>query len=144
MKMDVETKRQREKKMVSLMIAIYCRGRHGTQKGTLCPACDELNTYARLRSDRCPFMEVKTFCANCKVHCYKPAMREQIRDVMRYAGPRMMLHNTVAAIRHLIETKREEKIGRLIFFAVASLQSLDVPKVRLRSCALLQRKISSQ
>ncbi len=109
MKMDVETKRQREKKMVSLMIAIYCRGRHGTKKGTLCPACDELNTYARLRSDRCPFMEVKTFCANCKVHCYKPAMREQIRDVMRYAGPRMMLHDPIAAIRHLIETKKEKK-----------------------------------
>lgn len=27
--------------------------------------------YARLRSDKCPFMETKTFCSNCKVHCYK-------------------------------------------------------------------------
>lgn len=23
----------------------------------------------------------KTFCSNCKVHCYKPAMRERIKEV---------------------------------------------------------------
>ncbi len=28
----------------------------------------------------------KTFCANCKVHCYKPEMREKIRAVMRFFG----------------------------------------------------------
>ena len=34
-----------------------------------------LDEYARSRSDRCPFMETQTFCANCRVHCYKPEMR---------------------------------------------------------------------
>lgn len=32
-------------------------------------------------------METKTFCSNCKVHCYKPEMREKIRDVMRFPAP---------------------------------------------------------
>ena len=68
-------KRQREKEMVSQMIALYCRKHHGGKEG-LCPQCRALEEYARARSDKCPFMEEKTFCSNCKVHCYKPEMRE--------------------------------------------------------------------
>ena len=57
--MDVQTKREREKEVVSLMISLYCRKNHGSK--TLCPACAELERYARTRSDRCPFMETKNF-----------------------------------------------------------------------------------
>ncbi len=105
---DVETKRAREKKMVSQMIALYCKKRHGTKNG-LCPDCEKLDTYARARSDKCPFMETKTFCSNCTVHCYKPEMREKIREVMRFSGPRMIFHHPAAAIRHVIETKKEKR-----------------------------------
>lgn len=105
----VEGKRQREKAMVADMIALYCRKRHGTPKGQLCTECRELLTYAHSRSDKCPFMETKTFCSNCKVHCYKPEMREKIRAVMRFAGPRMVFHHPVAAVRHVIATKREKR-----------------------------------
>lgn len=103
-----ESKREREKKMVSQMITLYCRKNHGT-RGTLCPECAALNLYARQRSDKCPFMATKTFCSNCKVHCYKPEMREKIRMVMRFSGPRMIFHHPVAAIRHVIETKKEKR-----------------------------------
>ena len=108
MKRDTATKRQKEKEMVSQMIALYCKKKHGSKNG-LCEACAELDDYARMRSDRCPFMETKTFCSNCKVHCYKPAMREKIRDVMRFSGPRMIFHHPITAIRHVIETKKEKK-----------------------------------
>ncbi len=107
-KKDVQTKRQREKQMVSQMIALYCHKNHHTRK-ELCPDCLALTQYACQRSDKCPFMETKTFCSNCKVHCYKPEMREKIREVMRFSGPRMIFHHPVAAIRHLIETKKEQK-----------------------------------
>lgn len=106
--MNVLTKREREKKMVSQMIALYCKKNHHT-KGSLCPECAQLEVYARLRSEKCPFMETKTFCSNCKVHCYKPEMRERIRKVMRFSGPRMIFHHPTAAIRHVIETKKEKK-----------------------------------
>ena len=102
------SKREREKQIVSEMIRLYCRKRHGTRTG-LCPECAELDAYARTRSDRCPFMETKTFCSNCKVHCYKPEMREKIREVMRFSGPRMLFHHPVMAVRHVIESKREQK-----------------------------------
>ena len=90
------------------MIALYCRNKHGKRQG-LCPDCAALDSYARERSDKCPFMETKTFCSNCKVHCYKPEMREKIRAVMLFSGPRMMFHHPVMAVRHVLETKKEKK-----------------------------------
>lgn len=110
----LQDKREREKEMVSDMILLYCRKQHkavrkasGLGKTDLCPECAELEAYARMRSDKCPFMETKTFCSNCKVHCYKPDMRERIRMVMRFSGPRMLFVHPVAAVRHVIESHRE-------------------------------------
>ena len=105
--MDVKTKRQREKEALSRMIRLYCRKKHGSRE--LCPECTALDAYARLRSDKCPFMETKTFCSNCRVHCYKKDMREKIRAVMRFSGPRMIFHHPIMAIRHVLETKKEQK-----------------------------------
>lgn len=105
----IEKKREREKRMVSDMIALYCRKQHQTANGQPCEDCQALTLYAQKRSQYCPFMESKTFCANCKVHCYKPDMREKIRVVMRFSGPRMLLYHPVAAVRHVIESKREKR-----------------------------------
>ena len=104
----IESKREREKRTVSLMIRIYCKKKHGTRKG-LCPECEALDAYARMRSDKCPFMETKTFCSNCKIHCYKADMREKIRAVMRFSGPRMIFSHPIMAIRHVIESQKEKR-----------------------------------
>ena len=103
----IQDKRQREKKVVSLMISLYYRRNHGGKE--LCPDCAALRDYAMLRSDKCPFMETKTFCSNCKVHCYKADMREKIREVMRFSGPRMILYHPILAVRHVMESKREKR-----------------------------------
>lgn len=105
---DIQSKRESEKEIVSLMISLYCKKQHKVKSG-LCPECKELTEYAKLRSDKCPFMETKTFCSNCKVHCYKPNMREKIRKVMRFSGPRMIFYHPIMAIRHVIESKKEKK-----------------------------------
>lgn len=107
-KQKIESKREREKRTVSLMIRIYCKKKHGTRKG-LCPECEALDAYARMRSDKCPFMETKTFCSNCKVHCYKADMREKIRAVMRFSGPRMIFSHPIMAIKHVIESQKEKR-----------------------------------
>jgi hypothetical protein len=62
----------------------------------------------RLR--RCPFQEGKTTCAKCPIHCYKPTMRERVRVVMRYAGPRMMLRHPSLAMWHLFDGRRKEPL----------------------------------
>ena len=84
---------------VELMIRLYCRHKEGNRE--LCPQCRELLEYASSRLARCPFQDNKPTCRLCKVHCYKPEKREQIRQVMRYAGPRMLLYYPADAIKHM-------------------------------------------
>ncbi|MBD9245121.1 MAG: nitrous oxide-stimulated promoter family protein [Coriobacteriaceae bacterium] len=40
------------------------------------------------------------------MHCYAPAQRQAIKDVMRYAGPRMLLSHPAMTVRHGIDTLR--------------------------------------
>lgn len=108
MRTDLQSKREREKYVVSEMITLYCKKRHGCKNG-LCAECQELLEYAKLRSDKCPFMETKTFCSNCKVHCYKKDMRDRIGKVMRFSGPRMIFTHPVLAVSHVIESKKEKR-----------------------------------
>jgi hypothetical protein len=94
---------KREYVTVSKMISLYCRKHHQPSNGTLCPDCLDLEAYAHRRIERCPFGQGKPTCAKCPVHCYKPDRREQIRSVMRFAGPRMLIHHPVLAILHLLD-----------------------------------------
>lgn len=91
---------EEEKAVVELMIRLYCRKREGNAE--LCPQCSELLAYAHQRLDRCRFGDDKPTCKKCPIHCYRPDMRRRISEVMRWAGPRMMLHHPIAAIRHVV------------------------------------------
>ena len=97
---------EREKKTIEAMLRIYCGRQHGRGE-QLCEDCGELLEYARARLDKCPFGEGKGPCAKCEVHCYKPAMRKRVREVMRYSGPRMMKRHPVLAVRHLLDGRRK-------------------------------------
>ena len=92
-------KREKEMRTVYEMIHLYCRKNHKDKE--LRQECLDLYEYAKMRIEKCPFMEIKTFCSQCKVHCYKKDKREQIRKVMRFSGPRMLLYYPLMAIRHL-------------------------------------------
>ena len=96
---------QREAKTVRAMIRLYCRKQHHSSK-VLCDDCQALEDYAMARLARCPFQEDKPTCLKCPVHCYKPEMREKIRVVMRYAGPRMLFRHPVLAVLHLLDGLR--------------------------------------
>jgi hypothetical protein len=90
------------------MIDIYCRAHHGTN-GTLCGQCDRLLVYAFCRLDRCPFGAGKAPCARCPIHCYSASMRKNIKDVMRYAGPRMLLRHPILALLHQWDNLRKNE-----------------------------------
>ena len=94
---------EKEKRVVGLMVRLYCQRCEGNK--VLCSDCAELLKYAEARLDRCQFGESKPTCKKCPVHCYKPDMRERMRTVMRWAGPRMMLYHPLEAIKHLIREK---------------------------------------
>ncbi|MFA6779616.1 MAG: nitrous oxide-stimulated promoter family protein [Paludibacteraceae bacterium] len=93
-------KMEREKRIVRKMISLYCRKKEGN--AALCPECSELLAYAEQRLDHCKFGDSKPSCKKCPIHCYQPQMRERMRVVMRYSGPRMVLYSPLAAVRHLL------------------------------------------
>ena len=90
-----------DKRVIRMMIEIYCHRKHHIKQRVLCHDCDELLTYAISRIEHCPKGKGKSSCRKCEIHCYSPQMRERLRDVMRYVGPRMLLIHPIEAIRHL-------------------------------------------
>ena len=101
------------------MIRMYCTTHHpesplsddvppqsgATAETTDCEECASLLAYALRRIEDCRFGDEKPTCAKCPVHCFRPAMREPMRVVMRYAGPRMTVRHPYLAVRHLLDDK---------------------------------------
>lgn len=98
----------RERKTLEAMISIYCKGNHNGSK-KICSDCEELLGYANQRLDKCIFREEKPTCAKCPKHCYKPQMREKIRNVMRFSGPKMLIRHPILALHHLMDGFRSAR-----------------------------------
>jgi hypothetical protein len=96
----------REGQTIEAMIGCYCEGHHHAN-AALCPECRQLLDYAVLRLERCRFGAKKPVCAKCPVHCYQRLRREQIRVVMRYAGPRMLWQHPILSLRHWLDGFRK-------------------------------------
>ncbi|MGZ9031189.1 MAG: nitrous oxide-stimulated promoter family protein [Burkholderiaceae bacterium] len=93
----------RELETIEAMTRIYCADHHG--RCTPCADCQGLMTYAAKRLAVCTFGEEKPVCAKCQVHCYGKAMREKVREVMRYAGPRMIWRHPWLALMHVVDKR---------------------------------------
>jgi hypothetical protein len=96
---------ERELKTIKAMLRIACRDHHGTAEG-LCAECAALADYAAKRLALCPYGVEKPTCVNCRIHCYGPRQREQVRETMRYAGPRMLLRHPYLAMMHVVDGRR--------------------------------------
>lgn len=94
----------REIKTIEKMIKIY-------EKAYPAPAespdfYQKLFSYAVNRLEKCRYGEEKPACKQCPIHCYQPKMREQMKLVMRWAGPKMLIHHPILAIRHLLDDRK--------------------------------------
>ncbi len=78
------TKIERDQETIRLMIDLYCR--HHLRLNEVPEAYRQLGDYACERLQRCKFGEQKPACKDCPVHCYRPEMRQKVREVMRWAG----------------------------------------------------------
>jgi len=97
-----------EKKTVAAMVRIYC-AEHHDGGDALCAA---LQRYSHARLDACPYGADKPTCKACPIHCYRPAEREAMREVMRFAGPRMMWRHPWLSIVHLWKERFRRKPRR--------------------------------
>lgn len=92
----------REWETMKAMVRIYCRDHHHSTVDR-CEECGQFLSYASLRLERCHFGQEKPTCARCPVHCYQRERREQVRVIMRYAGPRMLWEHPVLTARHWLD-----------------------------------------
>ena len=94
-------KKEKDQYILEQFIHIYCRGQHKTPKGDLCSDCQELLAYAYKRLEHCP-QDPKPSCKHCEIHCYKPAYREKIREIMRYSGMRLIIRGRLDLLWHYL------------------------------------------
>lgn len=95
---------EREIKTVCIMVEMFCKHHHHGDE--LCEKCKRLIDYVENRIRKCTIGINKPVCSGCGVHCFKPGMRSQIKEVMRFAGPRMNFKHPVLVIHHLIRKYR--------------------------------------
>jgi len=93
--------RSLEIKTLQQMITMYCHAHHSTSRNELCADCSALFEYAGQRIDKCFYGDDKPVCSQCTVHCYKPEMREKIKAVMQYSGPKMMWTSPILSLRYM-------------------------------------------
>jgi hypothetical protein len=96
----------REWRTLTAMTRIYCRDHHHRGQ-SLCAECEQFLSYAKARLERCRFDVEKPACARCPVHCYQRERREQVRVIMRHAGPRMMWEHPLMSLRHWLDGFRK-------------------------------------
>ena len=92
------TRIEQEKRTVRKMIELYCR--HHLHQDTMAEEYQHLADFTCRRLDHCKYGEQKTACKDCPTHCYAPKEREAIREVMRWAGPRMIWYAPTDALIH--------------------------------------------
>ena len=99
---------RREYRTMECMVEIWCADHHGTdaRRAGPCEACRGFLAYAARRLEKCPYGEAKPICAKCPIHCYKRAQREQAREIMRYAGPRMTFRHPWLSVMHVVDKLR--------------------------------------
>jgi hypothetical protein len=110
---------RRDLKTLANFIRVYCHDRHAdraTELVTLathdveaihgrplelCESCRRLLAHAFTKRTRCP-MEPKPACKRCPDHCYHPTYRQQIREVMKYSGRKLVLRGRLDYLFHLL------------------------------------------
>ena len=96
---------EKEKETIRKMVEIFCWKKHGSNRGELCPDCELLLNYAFKRLELCPFGDEKPTCKKCPIHCYRPDMREKVKQVMKFSGPRLLIYDPIGWLLHEIKEK---------------------------------------
>lgn len=99
-----EKRIEREKQTIQKMLRLYEQNHPQADKEP--EHYQDLFIYASKRLDRCAFGEEKPACKHCPIHCYQPARREEMKQIMRWAGHRMLFRHPILTILHLIDDRR--------------------------------------
>lgn len=102
--------RDLDEKTLQRMFLLYCRKHHNSI--SLCESCKSLLDYSLQRTKECKWKQQGRLCSNCDVHCFKESKRVEIRRIMKFAGPRLILSNPLLALRYLLLKSMQGRIIR--------------------------------
>jgi len=109
---DVTRHQKKDIRLIGKFVEVYCAGKHGTaersqvslpaglEARTLCRECAAFLEYAVLKRLKCPLEAEKPTCKHCRIHCYDRTRREKVREIMGYAGRRLMMRGRLDYIWH--------------------------------------------
>lgn len=111
--MEVVTSNQKKDiTLIGKFVEVYCSGTHGATERlpltlpaglgerTLCPECASFLEYAVAKRLKCPLEAEKPTCKHCRIHCYDQLRREKVREIMSYAGRRLMMRGRLDYLWH--------------------------------------------
>lgn len=111
----METITRAQKKDIKLLgtfVEVYCQAKHrGAVRAVvtlpadleargLCPECTSFLEYAITRRLKCPLEAEKPTCKHCRIHCYDRLRREKVREIMSYAGRRLVMRGRLDYLWH--------------------------------------------
>ena len=92
----------RDRKVLEAMSRMFCKAHHIDEKDScgLCPSCRETVEATLVRTATCPYGHEGN-CQDCDTHCQRGEAQECIREIMRYAAPRMALCHPLMTAEYL-------------------------------------------
>ena len=101
---------EKDRKTLEAIGRIYCRGNHDASKDAegLCAECRETVDVTLGRTAVCPYGHAGN-CQDCDIHCQRGDAQRRIREMMRYAAPRMAFRHPIMTAEYL---RKKFRAGR--------------------------------
>lgn len=103
----------RERNTIERMIRIYCKSHNDSKH--LCEECNTILDYIYNRIENCRFGGCKPVCSKCNIYCYNKEMKENIKQVMRYSGRRMLIYHPFLTSAHVFDVIHSMKYQNTYF-----------------------------
>lgn len=109
---NITKRHKKDIRLIGEFVREYCAGHHETKRRSLfplpaglkeillCSECAHFMEYAIAKRLRCPLETEKPSCKHCRIHCYGGDERKKIREIMAYAGRRMIMRGRLDYIWH--------------------------------------------
>lgn len=95
-----------EAQTLRAMVGLYC-GENTARREGPANAVPPAKRFSPMRSSAWPPVPTgprSPVCAKCRIHCYRAGEKAFAREVMRHAGPRLLLAHPVLSLRHLVKS----------------------------------------
>ncbi|NTV50067.1 MAG: nitrous oxide-stimulated promoter family protein [Geobacteraceae bacterium] len=108
----INREQKKDIRLIGKFIEVYCTGKHQTAERAsialpaglgerfICQECASFLEYTVAKRLKCPLEAEKPTCKHCRIHCYDKPHREKVREIMSYAGRKLMMRGRLDYLWH--------------------------------------------